>query len=888
METFAEWFPQFALRVFAPALGVCLAAWALYLLAPTVSRPLKSLRGSACAGLAVLALVCASLCGKNTNGVNGVGGPPAQQLNTPSAQFGPPLWRPVTAEDISNGWRMSSETDVAALAPPPAGAVTNERWRLRGAHDDAFRIQTNGWTYPFASGVTVLSLGEIRMDIRSRGFPRPFEEDLSLLPLSGWPLLPEGHGESVFWHAATPSNSLLATWWNAAYGRDESCPTNFQAELFPDGRFEYRYDDRTVVYAPVFPFDWDSDGLENSVDPDPLVAGPDAHGTNAEWYNVVCSNVLAAAEGVVAAHGDMCPPNLILSPRTADVNTNAYYFVEVVTELGPAPIYFTADRESRLGSPVVVAIGGVTNYVPLLMGIEYAVTSTVPIAVSVPSNAVASIAREGDCRAFTVTWPLAFNLFPADSGYSVEVEPFDPGCEYSWASSGGNDGGAGLLGGGACSYSANGKWIGFVGCIAGDCGCGGCSIFGTSALEGATFALPHVWCGCSAFGHGGTNGAPAAASVSVAFDKPVVFYEDAYTNSPGDVVAKHSSSNALSISANGGENGGMLTLSAQNIDRLNRIGGADLSFPYMAMVPPYGSVSFEVVYETTRHSDAEGDIEVEAMFTEHTATTPLTQCANLTSVRFDIEAFADFPSNKHRHVFGPQETAILKTMPLMNTATWHVNEITTSGTEFLYTAPGIPTNMPARISISSSEYAFVLSVIAPIKLEVISYEVASSNIWIGNTGTMPSHGEVAAGMVTTLRLLPLSVSFRNLYLKEGECSATNVWGIFTPFAGIIPPHDSNAGAWDEMEVGAYNNYAGRDTALLHFGNIDVMWISGGFQYNIPNYWYIKDANGDPGEMHLFKYEPQIIRFYANGDLSIEKYGCIVTRGTNDISTITQR
>ena len=66
-----------------------------------------------------------------------------------------------------------------------------------------------------------------------------------------------------------------------------------------------------------------------------------------------------------------------------------------------------------------------------------------------------------------------------------------------------------------------------------------------------------------------------------------------------------------------------------------------------------------------------------------------------------------------------------------------------------------------------------------------------------------------------------------------------------------------------------------------------MWISGGFQYNIPNYWYIKDANGDPGEMHLFKYEPQIIRFYANGDLSREKYGCIVTRGTNDISAITQ-
>ena len=50
--------------------------------------------------------------------------------------------------------------------------------------------------------------------------------------------------------------------------------------------------DAAHVHAPVFPFDWDGDGLENSVDPEPLVAGLDAHGTNLEWYNVVCSNVI--------------------------------------------------------------------------------------------------------------------------------------------------------------------------------------------------------------------------------------------------------------------------------------------------------------------------------------------------------------------------------------------------------------------------------------------------------------------------------------------------------------------------------------------------------------------------------------------------------------------
>ena len=80
------------------------------------------------------------------------------------------------------------------------------------------------------------------------------------------------------------------------------CATNlvsFQAELFNDGSVAYRYDGSSVatndfVVPLELPFDRDGDGLENSVDPEPFVAGPDAHGTNAEWYNTVCSNVFEA------------------------------------------------------------------------------------------------------------------------------------------------------------------------------------------------------------------------------------------------------------------------------------------------------------------------------------------------------------------------------------------------------------------------------------------------------------------------------------------------------------------------------------------------------------------------------------------------------------------
>ena len=51
-------------------------------------------------------------------------------------------------------------------------------------------------------------------------FPRPFPEaDLSLLPEGRWGMLPHEGAESLFWHATSPSNSLILTWQNAAYGQ---------------------------------------------------------------------------------------------------------------------------------------------------------------------------------------------------------------------------------------------------------------------------------------------------------------------------------------------------------------------------------------------------------------------------------------------------------------------------------------------------------------------------------------------------------------------------------------------------------------------------------------------------------------------------------------------
>ena len=74
---------------------------------------------------------------------------------------------------------------------------------------------------------------------------------------------------------------------------------------------------------------------------------------------VACSNILTAVDGDYGVE---------LTWREG-VNSNAYYFVSVVAESGPAEIVFNASQAGNLGSPIVVAAGGETNFVPLLVGV---------------------------------------------------------------------------------------------------------------------------------------------------------------------------------------------------------------------------------------------------------------------------------------------------------------------------------------------------------------------------------------------------------------------------------------------------------------------------------------------------------------------------------------
>ena len=891
------------------ALVLCAALWPLARHADRRGRPgllrsavsnLRRLTLSTLLALSAVFTISVAHSGKNTNGGTGTTGilPVATVANGYAISTGgtPVVPGTVTPQDFSNGWRVVEETETEPFAQPSANAVTNERWRLRGAHDDAFRITADGWSYSSATGVTVLSRGELCTSIHAHDFPRAFDQDLSLVPVVNWPLLPEGRRESFFWHDATPSNTLLTTWRNAALGRDATNLVNFQAELFPNGMFTYRYEDRTVRHVRVWPFDWDDDGLENSVDPDPLTAGPDAHGTNAEWYNAVCSNVFEVVDGgtgttgILPIGGGHGVPAL---PWREGVNSNAYYFVDVIATQGPAPIYFTGDRDSRLGNPVVVALAGVTNRVPLLIGIDYAVTSTVPFMVSFPDDGFAVVTTNGVAN-YEIRWPLEFSVSPdGTGGFYIDVIPYDPGGTFQW----GGGGAGGLRSGGSeassCEYSIYGNWLGFT-CLGPDCGCHGCAVDGTYEFECSTFNLPTLFCGCYSEEGNPMTPPPLTPSVDITFSAPALIFEDRYEASPDNWVEKRSTTNVLTVSAYGGENGGTLILTTQNLGCLRRIGGGAVSLPAKIELGPYMSYS-----ATFRCEGAEngGTPVVWGIISGPDGTD--SSYAQTAVVRVEVQHEREAPENEslNRHDYGIGEWMYILQFPMSPVITVLATDAVVQGGSTQIIKWGV-LNIEHRLSCSLDgvEYMPLVRVLKPTGIEGYDVQALTNGLPVGVAGGLH--------LVQRYRVLPLTVNFTRLRIEEVPCYdliPPTGYFIYTSPDRFPRTHTSGAGAGEWFFVDPGNlvgaSEGGRDKAGCKAALTRRMpdgtptddpsygWLGGDLTWKVPFGWRHRDAS-DIEPFGVFADDTrQIMSITESGDFSVRKLGHTATRLLNGTITV---
>jgi len=263
-------------RIITAALGALLGVCALLATAKFVRSRARLLSLLVRAQGAVFAVMMGAVA--VTSIIASVKDPPTNQMQQVVSPRMAPLRMgtssQITDENIAEGYRVAETREGCEIVGRDAFDAPQiyAPWLARGGYRDKVRIVPYGWSFPWRDGmlhgITVLSRGEIRPDVRTLYFPRPFDVPLAMVPSFNWRLLPGGVS-NVFWHAVSPSNSLVVTWENSPVSRDVNSLTNFQAELFADGSFVYRYDDHTVGYSRVYPLDLDFDGLPNTIDPEP-------------------------------------------------------------------------------------------------------------------------------------------------------------------------------------------------------------------------------------------------------------------------------------------------------------------------------------------------------------------------------------------------------------------------------------------------------------------------------------------------------------------------------------------------------------------------------------------------------------------------------------------
>lgn len=794
----------------------------------------------------------------------------------------------VTEDDIAHGWRLTRSTTALGLTKLPTNALTNDLLSRRGGAHWAFRVEPPKWFFPYRdgtlTGISVFARGEIRPNVRTKYFPVPITNGLSLLPESRWSILPDGE-VSIFRHTMTTNGSLILDWHNALVNRNPNTTTNLQIELFQDGRFAWHTDAQSQFYHPVFPFDWDGDGLENSVDPKPLFSNSiDAHGTNAEWFRITCSNVFEVATGASTGSVSVCGGAVQFKDT---VNNRAYYFVEVTAENGPAPIYFNADRDSILGSPVIVARTGETNHVPLLVGVEYSVTSPVPFSVVLPENGFAEIvsSEKQFCK---IKWPLFFE-FVEDlcGGYVVNVLPYNPGGTFSWSRTPSNTGTTlfSSIHPSACGcWSGNGSYVSFN--CSDVCTCyGGCHASGIFTCQ-ADFSVTGGVCRCSHYDAPHSEDSsphppdPQVGSLSITFSKTAVVFEDAYANSPNDIVSKRSTTTCLTISASGGVHGGTFTLQTQNLSCLTtQDGTGPLAItPGMALKPGQTyHVSF--ICSAARKSQSENDIRVYGEFIDSVTGESETSCATITAVQIEVVPEIQFPENlPNRHSFGVCEQVGVYHFPSDITgASWQssadVLDMGMTGNKNLFQYLLTPSEFTLTFTYDDVNFPIQTSCMAPSS--IVCHRTPTANVY-----PVPTGQTGGVGMHLALTLCPSNVSFSGIRLKEAAAADGIPNGYFNHnYFSNWWKHTEVQGANRVVPVGSKNDF-GDNAAMM--GSCpplseDGGWSRGSITWHIPVKWREPSMFSISRGFQNVSIEEQRFTINTTGTVGVEKFNRRVQR-----------
>ena len=683
-----------------------------------------------------------------------------------------------------------------------------QNWNIRGAWKDSFWLNfADGWHFPYGTnhhyGVEVISFGEL--------WQTPFDNNAiaSLgAPAEIVPML------SSFLYEFTPSNSYRFVWENAAINRDTNNLLTASLELFRNG-------DACIVTNGVATY------KERELP--------------SEWGD-------SSEDGFYGNDNTL--------PSGAD--EDAYYWVDLVVSNATAKVKFIGEGASNYPDPNFVAKENTTNRVVLLIGKPYTVTCDEAIGIIAKSDEDINVEHISE-NEIKIIWPLQFDVshetmyattratttVPVQGGFIIETFPLLTGV-YIWETNK------------CCDFKSEslGKLWKFS--CQDDCYCTGCSFEGVFVYEGYRHPVVDLSCGC-------THKEESSATASISFSKSAVIFENCYTNAPNDIVPRRSTTNSLDITIHGGPFGGSAEIEFDDKGKLEYL--TQEAIPRSISVAAEQTLELSFPFIAKEESASENDIKASLKFTEYFTADTIESEDEMTAVRVEVVAEADWPENKNRHVFGPAEIAIIKQSPSEPKVYFaqllpNGGGVMANGNEWQYTAPTPSSAMIYRINgfcDGGGVFSMYMKTLTPTGYSV--FEI--------RTNCFSSAGQSGGFlMVMKMRLNPLTVSFENLELIEIPRVATNAVGYYAQESKTHLLDHGRHGAGNWVEVAISNLCF--DTVQM--GINDPPWLSGGsFTWPIPNAWRVSECEE---MLNQFINTDQTFILEPNGDSRVRKFGFI--------------
>ena len=658
---------------------------------------------------------------------------------------------------------------------------------------------------------------------------------------------------SLFWHAETPSNTLLLTWCNALLNRDTNSPVNIQAELFPSGGMRITHDlsgelVTEHVPAPELPC---ADTLDE---------------------------VLARIEGG---------------------NSNAYFFADVAVAKGPAVVKVKSGRETTLGDYSFVAHPGVTNRLPFLIGPEYEVKSEAAYSHFSVTNIEVAVSNLTD-RLAAVQWPVKIDFgegydFGGGKLFEVAVDP--PFLNGIMEFDGNANGNMRMLprsgGGCGCVVSVTNGAVTVTGVCSNDT----CVHEGSYVYEGYR---ERIELECEMDSDEDPEPEPDdpsspeeenEPSASVWFEEQAVIFEDEYENAPGETVPRRSTRTTLRCTAYGGERGGNLTVDLSGMNALRLVSGTPPSGRTLA---PGEYVEFEAEYEAEKASSQENGTVAKVSFTENETNITFDDEDKMTVVEVTISPMKIARDNMSpgRHKFGVCEIVSCGQNPLSPLLSWDTEYgfFYNEGISTYYSCPLYSVHNPIKVMIGDVELIPYVSVVEPQSIKVENTIFKDYGVHPGIAGYV--------GMELDLYVSPFDVSFEEIDVEE----VPNANGVHIGFFAAANfsntwYHTSGNGAGSWLGVKADNYYA-KDLAaytesipkvyLTSINGMDVLgWYYGFISWEVPYGWRQKKLGGK-NELPYKQFAQDTKQEFvldSEGTLTIKKLGSWVSRSTNEVIMI---